>query len=268
MNWDEAAEKAVARVPFFAGKKVREKIEAEARRDGSSVVRTSHVASAREGFLKGLPKEARGWRVETCFGSSGCENRAADSDGLIPELEKSLAQAGLADFLREKVQGELKMHHEFQVVVSECPNCCSRPQIADLGLIGARKPRIGPGPCTQCGSCVETCREEALGLAPGSSGPVLDETRCLFCGRCIDACPTGALEEEMVGFRVLVGGKLGRRPQLGLEAPGLFSEKEVIALLPLFLRHFRCNNQKGERWGEVIKRLGFESVLDLIPDRG
>ena len=32
------------------------------------------------------------------------------------------------------------MHHEFRVSLSACPNACSRPQIVDIGLIGAVTP--------------------------------------------------------------------------------------------------------------------------------
>ena len=267
MRWDETAEKAVKRVPFFVRKKVRARIEEEARQAGANLVTASHVASAQAKFLAGLENEVRGWRLESCFGPSGCEKRAVASDRLIPELEKILARGGLKEFLRDKVDGPLKPHHEFQAVIADCPNCCSRPQIADLGLIGARKPLVGVTPCSGCGACIETCREEALSLAQGSDHPVLDEERCLACGQCIDVCPTGTLEEGLAGFRIQVGGKLGRRPQLGMELPGIYTEEEAAALLSSFLEHFKNNNRSGERWGEIIKRLGLESVVDLIKTR-
>ena len=62
----------------------------------------------------------------------------------------------------------MKMHHEFRVSISDCPNACSRPQIADLGLIGARRPRVTDETCSQCGACVEVCREEAISLREGN----------------------------------------------------------------------------------------------------
>jgi len=40
--------------------------------------------------------------------------------------------------------------------------------------------------CSQCGSCVDACRQAALSM--GESGPVVDYSRCVLCGYCVARC--------------------------------------------------------------------------------
>jgi dissimilatory sulfite reductase (desulfoviridin) alpha/beta subunit len=79
--------------------------------------------------------------------------------------------------------------------------------------------------------------------------------KCLFCGQCIKACPTGTLEADLEGFRLLVGGKLGRHPQLGKDLGKIFSETELFSVLHEYLDLYQTHNQKGERLGEILNRL-------------
>ena len=130
-----------------------------------------------------------------------------------------LDEKEIRSFLEERVDGPLKLHHEFRVSVSDCPNACSRPQIVDVGLIGARRPGVREEPCTRCLACVETCREDAVEVSDDGRPPRIDSDKCVWCGQCIDVCPTGTLEEDAAGYRLLVGGKLGRHPG-GAAGPG------------------------------------------------
>lgn len=261
MKWHKAAEEAVLRVPFFVRKRVRGKVEEEARWSGSSIVLLEHVPTSQKGFLRQMEEEVKGCRVETCFGPGGCPNRAAADDDLPGRIEESLDSADLKSFLKTRVSGPLKIHHEFRVSLSDCPNACSRPQIADLGLIGARKPRVSDSAeCDACRACVEACREEAVSLTVDQSGPVIDPDRCLYCGRCIQVCPTGAFEQEARGYRILVGGRLGRHPRLASELEGIHSPEEVLSFVKRAVSHFKQHNRKGERFGDVLNRTGLEAL--------
>ena len=87
--------------------------------------------------------ELKGWRVETCKGpKQGCANRAAPDDALAADLDAVFRGRDFGAGLRALVGGKLKHRHEFSVAVADCPNACSRPQIADLGLIGAAEPTV------------------------------------------------------------------------------------------------------------------------------
>ena len=203
MNWTEEADEAISKVPFFVRKRVRKRVEEEAARSGSSAVTLEHVKACQKRFLNQMEEEVKGFQVEACFGSTGCPNRAVAYDAFPKKVEALLARKNLKSFLKEKAQGPLKMHHEIRVSISECPNACSRPQISDIGLIGARSPKISAESCIQCGACVDICREGAIILA--GKWPVLDLEKCVSCGQCISACPTRTLQEEEKGLRIQVG---------------------------------------------------------------
>ena len=258
MKWTEEAEAAVSKVPFFVRKRVKKRVEEEALRCGAKEVRLEHVQSCQKRFLNQMEDEVKGHRVETCFGSAGCPNRAVTWDDLSQKIEDRVAKRNLKFFLKERVQGPLKLHHEFRVSVSDCPNACSRPQIADLGLIGARQPRVSDAPCSRCGACVEICREEAVSLS--GPGPVVDFEKCLGCGQCLKVCPTGTLQEGARGYRIQVGGKLGRHPRLAEEWPGLYGLEETLQMVDRCLDHYQRYCLKGERFGEILERTGLDEL--------
>jgi anaerobic sulfite reductase subunit C len=256
MKWTEEAEKAVSRVPFFVRKRVRRKVEVEAQRRDSKLVTLEHVMDCQKKFLKSMADEVKGYQVETCFGPGGCPNRAVKDDDLPNELEKLLQDKNLRDFLLGRVKGPLKMHHEFRISISDCPNACSRPQIADLGLIGAVTPRVSEETCTRCGACQDVCKESAIEFSSDSVSPTINRERCVSCGQCILACSTGTLVEGKSGRRVLLGGKLGRHPQLALELAGTYSRNEALKIVRKCLRHYMENCTEGERFAEILNRTG------------
>lgn len=260
MKWEKAAEEAVRRVPFFVRKRVKKRVEEEALSRGSAVVTEAHVRACQERFLNRMEEEVKGYQVETCFGPSGCPNRAFAADGFADRAEDLLQGRRLKEFLQERVPGKLKMHHEFRLSCSDCPNACSRPQIADIGLIGACRPAITGAECTECEACIEVCREDAIVLKDGR--PVIDFEKCVDCGKCIEVCPTGTLEAGAKGFRILVGGKLGRHPKLGSELPGLYGEDEALAVIARCLDHYERNCREGERFGEILERTGCGDIAE------
>jgi len=259
MKWTKEAEEAVGKVPFFVRKRVRKRVEEEAARGGAGEVTLEHVKTCQQRFLNRMEEEVKGFQVEACFGPSGCPNRAVAYDDLAKKVEGILANRNLKDFLRSRVGGPLKLHHEFRVSISDCPNACSRPQISDIGLIGARRPQISSEECIQCGACVEACREGAIVLA--GSWPVIDWPKCVSCGQCITACPTRTLQEEKRGFRIQVGGKLGRHPRLAEELPGIHSSEETLEIIDRCLDHYQKHCPHGERFGEILERTGTKGLV-------
>ncbi|PKN24408.1 MAG: sulfite reductase [Deltaproteobacteria bacterium HGW-Deltaproteobacteria-21] len=254
MKWTDDAKEMLSRVPFFVRRRVRERVEEEAARCGAKEVTPELMDRCKKRFLNRMEEEVKGHRVESCFGRSGCPNRAVQSGDLSDDLEKHLSRRNLKAFLKDRVQGELKFHHEFRISISDCPNACSQPQIADVGIIGACTPSVGPEPCTACGACVEICREQAILLRDGA--PVVDRAKCLHCGQCITACPSGTLVAGSSGHRILVGGKLGRHPRLAEELAGIHDREAALRIIKLCLDSFQKHCRKGERFGEIIERIG------------
>ncbi|MDR3556168.1 MAG: 4Fe-4S binding protein [Syntrophobacteraceae bacterium] len=263
MIWTKEAEEAVLKAPFFVRRRVRMDVEKGAARQGSAKVLLKHVMDCRKNFLSGKPMESKGFQIETCFGSSGCKNRANRSEELAGNLEKTLLRRDIAAFLKERTSGEMKIHHEFRICFSDCANACSRPQIADIGIIGAVLPGMVDTCCTGCSTCLSTCAEGAIHTVPGSAVPVLDAGKCVRCGQCIETCPAGAIEVAEKGWRILAGGKLGRHPQLGHELEGIYSADEAQKMVERILDIYFAHNLSGERLGAILQRIGYDRLADL-----
>lgn len=257
MKWTPDAEKALARVPFFVRKRVRKRVEEEAERHGSPQVHLDHVRACQKRYLNNMEAEVKGYQVEICFGPGGCPNRAAPDGDLVQILDDLLSERRLRDFLLERVKGPLKLHHEFRIAVADCTNACSRPQIFDIGIIGARQPRISGESCIHCGSCKEVCEEEAIEIQRDANGPRFHPMKCLSCGKCIDVCPTATIQDSKHGYRILLGGKLGRHPQLARELEGIFTADEVLDVVTRSLDIYFQRNLRGERLGEILNRIGW-----------
>jgi len=262
MDWTPEAEEAVSKVPFFVRKRVRQRVEQEAAAAGQSRVTLALVKAAQARYLAGMAKEVRGYQIDQCFGPSGCPHRASPGDRLLVRIRDLLEAADLLGFLRRTVEGELKFHHEFRISLADCPNACSQPQIKDIGIIGACGPVVAEATaCTQCGACVDACREGAVRLDPDSSGPLIDMSACLLCGRCPAACPTECLALGARVFRVQLGGKLGRHPRLARELPGVYDEEAVLAVVAQCLEFYKRRSRGGRRFAELLSDEILEAYL-------
>lgn len=258
LTWSPEAEKALNRVPFFVRRRVRQRVEAEARQSGELHVQLKHVQSCQQKFLGNMDAEVKGWQLETCFGTQDCPHRAVEPTGLVRDLEELLAGKHLREFLKNRINGPLKMHHEFRVSLSACPNACSRPQIVDIGLIGAMLPVLTPAACTQCDQCASVCKEGAVTLEGNQVS--LHLPACLKCGDCIKACPSGTLTAGAQGFRVLLGGKLGRHPQLGRELPEIYPPEAIVPLVDRCLEHVMEHYRPGQRFGDILNQHKLPSI--------
>ena len=260
MEWTPEAEQAIKKVPFFIRKKVRTRVEKEAAQKGKKRITLDEVKATKAAFLSKMGSEVKGYQIDACFGAEGCSNRANSTDRLMEKIEVLLKEEDLLSFLKERVDGDLKFHHEFRVTVSDCPNACSQPQIKDIGIIGACRPRVENDECSQCNACTDICREKAITLDVNQNEPVIDTSLCLNCGQCVDACPTGTLKKGELGFRVQLGGKLGRHPRLARELPSLYDEDQVIAIVKECIQFYKKNSSHGERFSEILKEADFEDI--------
>ena len=252
MKWMPDAEAAIKNVPFFVRKKVRSRIENDTEAAGKTMVSLSDVKAAQARFMSKMNSDIKGYQVDTCFGSIGCPNPANSCDVLIKKIESLLENANLLTFLKERVEGDLKYHNEFRVTLAECPNACSQPQIKDVGIIGAVIPEITGEECSGCEACVEACIETCITLDREKNIPEIDHARCLKCGKCIHVCPSETIAAKNRGFRVQLGGKLGRHPKLAVELKGIYRETEVLQLIKDCIDYYKKYCKHGERFAEIF----------------
>ena len=257
MKWTPEAEETVKKVPFFVRKKVRSRIENEASAAGKKTISLADVKATQARYLNKMSSEIKGYQVDTCFGSSGCPNPANSCDGLLKKIENFLEKEDLLSFLKQRVSGDLKFHHEFKVTLAECPNACSQPQIKDIGIIAAMTPMTTDEECTRCEACTEACVEKCISFDNTDEMPEIDLDQCLKCNKCIDVCPTGTIAEKKRGFRVQLGGKLGRDPRLAKELEGIYSEQEVLEIVKRCVKFYKENNKHGERFAEIFQNTDF-----------
>jgi dissimilatory sulfite reductase (desulfoviridin) alpha/beta subunit len=140
--------------------------------------------------------------------------------------------------------------------LADCPNSCSQPQIKDIGIIGEVEVQCEPEPCNGCGECAVVCEESAVSLEDDRVAGI-DCESCVRCGACARACPTEALNAGRGSFRILVGGKLGRHPQLARELARGLDADQVVALVSRLVEVYKAHARKGERLGAVVNRIGW-----------
>jgi len=125
-----------------------------------------------------------------------------------------LQKNNISEKLRKTIKTEKVLrHHKTSVVIAGCPNGCSKPYTANIGLVGFVEPNVEPDLCTACGDCEEVCPDRAITVTGGP--PVFDRDKCLGCIKCRDICPTNAISLSEPGVRIYEGGKQGRHPQFG-----------------------------------------------------
>lgn len=192
--------------------------------------------------------------VTACQGCAVCPSGVIDSPGLAGAVDRA--------FYGKPVP------HKFKVGISGCANNCIKAEENDLGVKGWIEPRWAKDPCTFCGVCEAVCPTKVVRVAEAGGATTVDLDGCIGCGDCIAACPTGAMEAGNRGYRLYAGGKFGRVPSLGRRIPGVLTARdEVLAAIDAAVAFFRENGRTKERFGDTLKRTGFDALEASIRER-
>ncbi len=166
----------------------------------------------------------------------------------------------LATQLNDCIVGR-EMPGKTKIAVSGCPSSCAKPQINDIGLHGVMIPAIADG-CIGCNSCAQNCKVEAIKVR--ELIPCIDKDKCVGCGVCVKNCPKQALIAKRQGYAVYVGGKIGKKPMLGIKIFSIIPEQEAISFIQAILEAYSRLSVKGERIGTVINRIGLVNFQEEI----
>jgi dissimilatory sulfite reductase (desulfoviridin) alpha/beta subunit len=277
MKWENTAEEALLAVPSYVRPMVRQKVEEYAGSKGANVVTLADLNDARERFqsamsgkseteLKNMmPKENQPGVemvvVETCHNElSECPNPLINTSEWKRAIEAWVRENDISEKLRQLVKdNKVRYHNKLRISLSGCPNSCSRPQIADIGLVGFICPEFAPADCTACGSCAEVCPDNAIEF--DGDAPRFDFAKCQGCKACSRVCPAECIYQSEPSVRILVGGKLGRHPHLADPVAEAADPDEAIAFISRIVTDYLDNAEPGERFADYWLRSGKEKAV-------
>lgn len=198
-------------------------------------------------------------KVEVCRGSlTGCPKAVIDQKDLEMDILDLIDQVGVIEELKRHLPEEDPLHPTMTISISGCINGCSRPQIKDIGLEGIVTLEVHPEKCTQCGACTKVCQENGIHLHEGRC--TIHSQRCLSCGQCARVCPTGALTIERSGVQLLVGGRLGRRPQFGQPVANFLTRQQAVGKLRELFEKVVHEHRIGHNIDEILHSTESETI--------
>jgi Pyruvate/2-oxoacid:ferredoxin oxidoreductase delta subunit len=199
------------------------------------------------------------YHVDTCFTKYGENSQLVRSS--LKEMMKSIVaimqEENLTEIMADLATTALHGASRFNVGMTGCPNCCVNPYMKDFGIIMQHQVDITDEECTQCGSCLTMCVDNAIRLT--DEGPVIDYDICSKCELCARDCPTGKLVVNKRGFRVIAGGAGGRHPSLAVTVEDFTTEERVHTILRKAIGLLR-NARPGETMKNIIDREGVEVI--------
>jgi len=280
LAWERKAKAQLKRAPFFARPMIRRKVEERVRKNGGKKVTFADFKKAETRFKAAsagkssaelqtmMPQPNRPGTetviVETCHAElAGCPNVLITPSEWKEVIDNWIKETDVQEALRRKIPGERVLyHHNLRLSVSGCPNACSRPQIADIGLVGFTKPAVDEEACSVCGSCAEACPDAAITVADAPPG--FDYEKCKGCTLCRNACPAGCISLSAPGARIMMGGRLGRHPHLARTVGEVKKPEQILPVIEKVVWDFIENAHIEERFGRYWQRAGMENVKMFI----
>ena len=160
---------------------------------------------------------------------------------------------------------EVSLPHKFKIALGGCPNNCVKPNLNDLGIIGAKIPTYLEDTCRGCKVCQieKACPVKAAKLVDGKL--VIDKELCNDCGRCVAKCPFHCADEGVYGWKMYIGGRWGKKVAHGQMLEKVFTDKqELFDAVEKAILLFRSEGIPGERFADTIDRIGFEKAQSMI----
>ncbi len=150
--------------------------------------------------------------------------------------------------------------HKFKIGIGGCPNNCIKPDLNDFGIMGQRVPDCNEDLCLGCKKCSveEACKKGAAKVINGKLQ--IDREKCTNCGLCIDKCHFGSMVCKKDGVKLFIGGKWGKTPRRGEPLKGVYLYDEAMDIIEKAILYYRDNGKTGERFGDMVERIGFEEV--------
>lgn len=180
--------------------------------------------------------------------------------GIIPAQQ-------LGQEIDSRFYGQGGLPHKFKFAVAGCTNACTKPAENDLGINGVAETAVDTSLCNACRACVLNCPTKCITVERDNDQVrvVRDQSRCIYCGVCAEVCPTGAWTIARTGYRVTVGGKMGRFPAFGYVAfPFVATADEVLKICENTLDFYKRHGRPGERFRQTLDRVGLNAYRQEV----
>ncbi|WP_196594258.1 4Fe-4S binding protein [Pectinatus sottacetonis] len=195
----------------------------------------------------GVSVGACGPRVRTI---TACQGNSICPSGLINTTS-------VAKVLDDRYGGR-ELPHKFKFGVTGCCNNCLKAEENDIGIKGGMKPRWEKNDCCFCGLCEVVCPVNAVKINKTRQKLTIDEEKCVYCGKCVKVCPAAAWQGES-GFIISFGGLYGNRITVGKRLlPIIFSSVVLYKVIDTALEFFAQHAKKGERFANMLDRVGWD----------
>jgi anaerobic sulfite reductase subunit C len=216
-------------------------------------IKEQYIEDALEKLEKvGLRGGSAGLRVRNIVACVGgrCKNCVYDTREIARELDKKY--------------GEMPLPGVVKINIGGCAFPCTRPQYADIGIIGRAKPKLDLEKCDGCGKCAELCLMKAITINEYNKAEI-NRLKCKKCGRCIKNCPVSAISAEEKGFTILLGGRGSWPAFTGEILDDMVKTEDVAPLVGKILDYYKKNALPEEkRLRPFVKRIGIEKLKEEL----
>lgn len=191
--------------------------------------------------------------VVACIGDRVCRFSNSDTTRLAQKVERVI----------------YPNDYHLKIAITGCPNDCIKAHLHDLGIISTVIPEYDNEKCIGCEACVDNCRRRVTNALTIDHYRVdRDEEYCIKCGECILKCPMSAFSRGKNLYRIILGGRTGKRnPRLANTFIVNASERVVLDVcnnVYSFINLYIDKKLPKEHLGYIIDRVGFDDFVREI----
>lgn len=184
--------------------------------------------------------------ISACIGDRVCQFSNSDTTLLAKKIEAAV----------------YPNNYHLKIAISGCPNDCIKAHMNDIGIIAKAAPLYDVERCIACEVCMDNCKERVTNALRIENYEIIrDEDCCIGCGECILKCPASAQYRGRQLYRIIIGGRTGKKnPRLANTFIDNASEEVVLAVcrnVYTFIRMYINTELPKEHLGYIIDHEDF-----------